>query len=83
MDEIERIVAQTILDVLGAAPPSKDIPLADMGMDSIDALDLFYTLEDRFDINKLHDSGERYDNAITQRLIEDKVRRVLATNAIS
>jgi hypothetical protein len=81
MIDIEGTVSATIKEVLGAEPPSKDQPLTDIGMDSIDALDLFYTLEDRFCINKLVDFGDKFDPTITQRKIEDKVRLLL--NAVS
>ena len=77
MKDIESIVSSIIKDVLGTEPPNKDIPLSAIGMDSIDALDLFYTLEERFDVPKLVSFGGRYNPAITQREIEDRVKALI------
>ena len=83
MDNVEKIVLETITEVLGSAPRDKDSPLVEMGMDSIDAIDLFYTLEDKFDLPKFADM-DNVRHSVTQRMIETMVReRLLKTHALS
>lgn len=76
--DVEATVSSIIEELLGTELPDKDMPLSDIGLDSIDALDLFYRLEDRFNINMLVvNFGNKHDPAITQRQIEDKVKTLL------
>lgn len=83
MDNIEKVVAETITEVLGVTPDDKNVPLKDFGMDSIDALDLFYTLEDKFDLPKFGDSDNIY-RSVTQAMIEIMVKeRLQAAHALS
>ncbi len=83
MDTVEKIVAETIAEVLGATPLDKDSPLVELGMDSIDAIDLFYTLEDKFDLPKFGDM-DNVRQTVTQRMIEVMVKeRLSASHALS
>jgi len=83
MKDIEAVVTATIEEILGEAPADKDIPLAQLGLDSIDALDLFYTLEDKFGIRDLIKSDERHDSNLTQRMLEQRIRKMLNVNPVS
>jgi acyl carrier protein len=69
----EQAVADAIMYVFGTLPASKDEPLANMGLDSLDAMDLIYRIEDNAGVPKLFDTEVKI-KMLTQQMLEDQLR---------
>jgi acyl carrier protein len=55
-DDVKNEVSACIQEVTGLKNISHDEPLSSLGLDSLDYLDIVYTIEGRFDLTKLAES---------------------------
>ena len=70
--EIEQILVREIGIILGGVQVSEDVPLHDLGLDSMGFVELLVFIEKKFAL-KLVDSGLARDNFRTVRILANSI----------
>ena len=70
--EIERILVKEIGIILGGVQVTEDVPLHDLGLDSMGFVELLVFIEKKFAL-KLVDSGLARDNFRTVRILANSI----------
>ena len=70
--EIEQILVKEIGIILGGVQVSEDVPLHDLGLDSMGFVELLVCIEKKFAL-KLVDSGLARDNFRTVRILANSI----------
>ena len=70
--EIEQILVKEIGIILGGVQVSEDVPLHDLGLDSMGFVELLVFIEKKFAL-KLVDSGLARDNFRTVRILANSI----------
>lgn len=74
----EQIVVEAMRESLGVLPEDINLPLSELGLDSIDFIDLIYNIETKADIDKLFDADMRTVPLSQSDLIQLVDRKMLS-----